>query len=361
MSPKKITIKLGEQSYPIIIGENASSLLLRYIPSDVTKIIVISDKKLIDKRKNLLKLLKKTSHSVEEIAVVAGEEIKSTKSVDEIFGKLIKLKADRNSLIVALGGGTIGDVAGYVAATYMRGIRWVGLPTTLLSQVDSSIGGKTGINHVLGKNLIGAFHQPILVLCDISYLKSLSSRELVSGLGEVTKYAIAFDKKFFLWLDKNISKILKGDKKSTQLAIEKSIKWKCDIVSKDVFDRKGKRETLNFGHTFGHALESATKYKKFQHGEAVIWGMRFAINLSEMRGHLSSKEKLKIESLLLKLKVPPLPTQLGRDTILGHMKHDKKSQGKSIRFVLLTKRGKTLSDSKVTRSDLIKTYTKLDH
>ena len=359
MKAQKVKMKLGSQSYSVIIGDGITSSLYLHIPKNTTKIVILSDIALVDKRKKLISSLKKISIPITEIPVKAGEDLKSVSSVDHIYGKLIEARTDRNSLIIALGGGTVGDVAGYVAATYMRGIKWIGLPTTLLSQVDSSIGGKTGINHKLGKNLIGAFHQPILVMCDISYLKTLSQREFVSGLGEIVKYGITFDKKFFNWLEKNHSKLLKGKPQELLYAIKKSVEWKCFIVSKDVEDRTGKREILNFGHTFGHALESATAYKKFQHGEAVIWGMRFASELSVTRGHLSPIVAKRIEQLLCLFKVPPLPKTMKEEVIFSHMKRDKKAEGQQIRFVLLDKLGSTVSDKNVTSKDLSLIFKRL--
>ena len=352
MKPKIIKMKLGKDSYPIFVGKDFLKSLVNYLPKKTSKIIIISDERLTNKRKELLKALKSSSLPVTEIAVTAGEGLKSIKSIYPIYGKMLEAKADRNSVIIALGGGTIGDAAGFIAATYLRGIKWIGIPSTLLAQVDSSVGGKTGINHEAGKNLIGAFYQPVLVACDISCLKTLGPRERVSGIGEIIKYSLTFDKNFFKWLQKNINNLVKGQPEIMTDAIRKSLEWKCFSVAQDVEDRLGKREILNFGHTFGHALESSTGYKKFQHGEAVIWGMRFALNLSEIRGHLSSSKKQKMDELLSSLSVPAIPKALKKTEIFKHMKHDKKSQGNAIRFVLLDDIGHSVSDAGVTPKDL---------
>lgn len=352
LKAKKLKLKIKDQSYPIVIGSDVAQSILKYLPKKTSKIIVISDERLTSQRKKLLSSLKKAKLPLVEIAVTAGEELKSIKNVYPLYGKLLEASADRDALIVALGGGTIGDVAGFVAATYMRGIHWIGVPTTLLAQVDSSVGGKTGINHDAGKNLIGAFYQPILVACDVSYLKTLGAREMTSGLGEIVKYALTFDKTYFKWLEKNIDALNKGDQKAICTAIEKSLSWKTKSVSHDVEDRLGVREVLNFGHTFGHALESATAYKKFQHGEAVIWGMRFALILSEIRGHLLSEKRIRMENLLKKLEVPAISKTLKKTEIFKHMKRDKKSEGGSIRFVLVNDIGHSVSDAKVTAADL---------
>jgi 3-dehydroquinate synthase len=359
VKPKIIKMKLGKATYPILVGKDISNNLASYIPKKTSKVIIISDERLTKKRKELLNSLKSLSIPVIEIPVTAGENLKKIKSVYPLFGKILEARADRDSLIIALGGGTVGDVAGFIAATYMRGINWIGVPSTLLAQVDSSVGGKTGINHEAGKNLIGAFHQPILVVCDVSYLKTLGPREKISGLGEVIKYSLTFDKHFFKWLQKNLNLLIKGNPEAMTEAIKKSLEWKCFSVSEDVEDRLGKREILNFGHTLGHALESSTQYGKFQHGEAVIWGMRFALHLSQIRGHLSESKREKMDELLQRLTVPAIPKSIKKEDIFKHMKRDKKSQGNSIRFVLLDDIGHSVSDASVTQKDLDEAFLAL--
>lgn len=359
MKEKLIKLKLDKKTYPIIVGENILSFINDYLPERTSKIIVISDERLVSQRRKLLRALKETGKTVHEISVAAGEGLKDIKAVYPLYGQLLELRADRDSLLIALGGGTIGDVVGFIAATYMRGINWIGVPTTLLAQVDSSVGGKTGINHVSGKNLIGAFHQPSLVVCDVTFLKTLGLRERISGLGEIIKYSFTFDKKYFKWLEAKLPELLKGSPVVLTEAITKSLEWKCHSVSQDVEDRSGVREILNFGHTFGHALEAATHYKKFQHGEAVIWGMRFALLLSEERKRLSAKKRLRMDELLQKLEVPAIPKNLKKDHIFAHMKRDKKSEGNVVRFVLLDDVGHSVSDRTVTKEDLDRVFLKL--
>jgi 3-dehydroquinate synthase len=351
---KKIKLDLGEHSSSIFIGKNSVDVL-----SDLaghTKIFIISDERLTSARKVLIRKLNRTKIPVFEIPVRAGEELKSIKSIYPLYGELLKLKADRKSLIVALGGGSVGDAVGFVASTYMRGISWIGVPTTLLAQVDSSVGGKTGINHEVGKNLIGSFYQPSRVICDTNFLKTLSEREIISGLGEIVKYSLTFDKKFFKYLEKNLSSLLKLKPDATLHAIKTSLVWKCKAVEKDERDLCGVREVLNFGHTFGHALESITGYKKYQHGEAVIWGMRFALCLSEVRGHLSQGHRERALGLVNLMHVPALPKNLDFERVCELMKKDKKAEGDKIRFVLLNQIGKSLSDHSVTKNDLTKAY-----
>ena len=347
----------NQLSYPIIIGENAIKVLPEFLSKRKSKkVYLISDVRLTAARKKILQLLIKKGLTVHEIPVKAGEKLKDIRSVYPIYGELLDKKADRDSIILALGGGTVGDVAGFIASTYLRGIDWVSIPSTLLAQVDSGTGGKTGINHSTGKNLIGTFHQPSLVICDTSLLRTLGKREMISGFGEIVKYAIAFDPTFFKYLETNLTLLLKFDRKVIQHCVERSLYWKCKLVEEDIFDRTGIREKLNFGHTFAHALETATQYKTYQHGEAVILGMRFAIRLSVQRGKLSSASMLKIDSLLSKLLVPKIPGKIKSAKIFELMKKDKKVEGDRVRFVLLERIGKTVSDSHVTLADLKEAY-----
>ncbi len=338
--------------HPIYIGAGVIDRLPKFIRSRKSrKVVLIADRRLKSARQELRRLLA-NEFELSEIAVDAGEGFKDIESVYPIYGELLNCKADRDTLILALGGGSIGDAAGFIASTYLRGIDWVGLPTTLLAQVDSSIGGKTGINHREGKNLIGTFHQPKLVICDTQFLNTLGKREITSGLGEVIKYSLTFDPRFFSSLVKNLSELQKLQKKPIQSAIEKSLAWKCKAVMKDEFDRTGVREVLNFGHTFGHALESVTQYERYQHGEAVIWGMRFALALSVQRGHLKPKEHDLMDGLLARLPVPALPKGIASPIYFQAMKKDKKSSQNRVRFVLLDRLGHSISDSGVTESDL---------
>jgi 3-dehydroquinate synthase len=345
---------------PILIGPGAISELAQFLKTRKSKkIYLISDLRLTSMRQKILKLLAAQGFEAHELPVKAGEGLKDIHSVYPLYGELLKKKADRDSLIIALGGGSVGDVAGFIAATYLRGIDWVGLPTTLLAQVDSSVGGKTGINHSAGKNLIGAFHQPALVICDTNFLKTLGAREITSGIGEIVKYALTFDPKFFSYLETNLPQLQKLDSKTLQYCIQRSLEFKADAVAQDEHDRTGIREVLNFGHTFGHALESATSYQKYQHGEAVIWGMRFAVALSAQRGHLPSLQADRVNEFLARLKVPAFPKNLTREKIFSYLKKDKKNENGKIRFVLLDRLGRSVSDKEVTPKDLNVAYAAL--
>jgi 3-dehydroquinate synthase len=348
---KKCRVKTAN-AYPIYIGENLIKKLPSLLKNFSSKTaFVIADKKLTAPRKLLLKTLRSAGWKISEIPVKGGESLKDFKAIYPIYGELIRLNAKRDSVLIALGGGSVGDAAGFIAATYLRGISWVGIPTTLLAQVDSSIGGKTGINHVKGKNLIGAFHQPSLVICDLTVLKTLSDREIISGLGEALKYGLIYDANFFTYFKNNWNNALNLKPDVLERIVFQSLNFKSAIVSRDERDLIGIREHLNFGHTFGHGLEAITKFKKFQHGEAVIWGMRFASALSLLRGRLSERDFLKIDGFLKHIPVPKLRT-LNKNKLFETMKSDKKVRDGRINFVLLRKIGAAVSDNKVALQDL---------
>lgn len=326
----------------------------KFISSNTSSIVLLMDINLkkYGYEKNILKILKKFRIPIHLIEVEAGESLKKIKSVSSLYGQFLTLGIDRSSLLIVFGGGTLGDVGGFVASTYLRGIKWIGIPTTLLAQVDSSIGGKTGINHDLGKNLIGSFYEPLAIFSDPFYLKSLRLEEIISGLGEIVKYALIFDLKFFEWLENNILLLLKNDSKKLEKAIRVSIKWKIKTISQDYFDETGIREVLNFGHTFGHALESLTHYKKYQHGEAIIWGMHFALNLSFIQKTISQENFIRIKKFLEKIPITPFPKKISFSSFLQAMKKDKKVKKGKIRFILLKKIGSTLTMTSIKEKKL---------
>jgi len=270
------------------------------------------------------------------ITVPDGEEYKSLEEVSKVFDALIAGRFERSTPIVALGGGVIGDLAGFVAATYLRGVPFVQVPTTLLSQVDSSVGGKTGVNHPRGKNLIGAFYQPKAVLIDPDVLKTLEDRELRAGLAEVVKYGVIRDPSFFAFLEENAGALL-AQEDEIITAIEKSCLIKAEVVGKDEKE-EGLRAILNFGHTFGHAIEALSGYGTFRHGEAVAIGMSMAAHLSGLLGDEGGCAK-RIDALLERLGLPRVPPSLGAGEIIEAMKLDKKVTGGRIRFVLASRLG----------------------
>jgi len=307
----------------------------------------------------LSRKLKANGIEVSQVSITANEGAKDYQKLFPLFSRLLQSGMDRNSVLFAVGGGVIGDLAGFVAATYLRGIRWVGIPTTLLAQVDSSIGGKTAVNHPLGKNLIGAFHQPSLVVCDTTILKTLSNRDRLSGFGELIKYGLAFDRRLFETLRNNHRSILQLSPKHLNPAIVAAIKWKTKVVSRDERETRGLRMTLNLGHTLGHAYESITGYRLFRHGEAVILGMRLAAALSVERGHLKEKVQLEIEEFLGALKTPRVP-RVSLKKLLGYTARDKKVEAGKVPFVLLSAIGKTVIDRKVSKDDIASALMKIN-
>lgn len=348
-------VRLGPRSYDICVGSGAIREIGRRLPPGAA--FVIADERLTAARAALIRSLARAGWSVEEIAVRAGERLKDFRSVYPIYGELLERKADRGATLFALGGGSVGDAAGFIAATYLRGIRWVGVPTTLLAQVDSSVGGKTGINHEVGKNLIGAFHQPSLVVCDSDFLATLSARETVSGMGEIVKIAVALDKTLLVFLKDHPGHHL--GRHHLSRAIRTALAWKAKLVSRDECDRTGVREVLNFGHTFGHALEAETRFRRYRHGEAVLWGMRFAIALSEIRGKLAPRTGAGLDDFLASFEVPALPRGLRQAAIFTHMKNDKKVREGRVRFVLLSREGRAVLDHDVGSRDLSRAFALL--
>jgi len=263
-----------------------------------------------------------------------GEEFKNWSSLMLIFDALLENKADRKTTLIALGGGVIGDLTGYAAASYMRGVDFIQVPTTLLSQVDSSVGGKTGINHPLGKNMIGAFYQPRAVIADTSTLETLPARELSAGLAEVIKHGAIIDAAFFDWIEANIGKLMARDKGALAYAIARSCEIKADVVRQD--EREGGlRAILNFGHTFGHAIENGLGYGAWLHGEAVGCGMVMAADLSQRMGLVDEATVARMRALVAAAGLPVKAPDLGVARWLELMEVDKKNEGGAIKFILL--------------------------
>jgi 3-dehydroquinate synthase len=261
------------------------------------------------------------------------ESAKSVATTEKLWRELVRAGADRRAVIVAAGGGVVGDVAGFVAATYLRGVRLVHIPTTLVAQVDSAIGGKTGVNLPEGKNLVGAFYPPQLVLADPDALATLPRREFCSGLYEVIKYGVISDRKLFIFLEKNIERLVARERAALDFAIVRCIRAKADMVSRDERE-SGLREILNFGHTFAHAFETATHYRTYLHGEAVGWGMIAAARLAERAGLLPAAQARRIESLVRRVGPLPPPPAHKPERLMAIMGADKKTRAGKLRFVL---------------------------
>ncbi|MGZ8225650.1 MAG: 3-dehydroquinate synthase [Methylococcaceae bacterium] len=336
---KKLLVELGSRSYPIYIGThllNQSELFVKHIKS--RQVIVITNETIAPLY--LDKLLQNLQpYSVETVILPDGEQYKTLEWVAKIFDKLLASKFSRNATLIALGGGVIGDMGGFAAACYQRGIVFLQIPTTLLAQVDSSVGGKTGVNHPLGKNMIGAFYQPQCVIADADVLDTLDDRQLSAGLAEVIKYGLIRDAEFFVWLENNIDKLLARDKQALAFAIERSCINKAEIVAEDETET-GVRATLNLGHTFGHAIETGVGYGAYLHGEAVAIGTCQAADLSRRKGWLNEQDVLRIIELFKKANLPVNPPeQLDADRFLELMAVDKKNVDGQIRLILLEQIG----------------------
>ncbi|MGZ8136416.1 MAG: 3-dehydroquinate synthase [Methylococcaceae bacterium] len=336
---KKLLVELGSRSYPIYIGThllNQSELFVKHIKS--RQVIVITNETIAPLY--LDKLLQNLQpYSVETVILPDGEQYKTLEWVAKIFDKLLASKFSRNATLIALGGGVIGDMGGFAAACYQRGIVFLQIPTTLLAQVDSSVGGKTGVNHPLGKNMIGAFYQPQCVIADADVLDTLDDRQLSAGLAEVIKYGLIRDAEFFVWLENNIDKLLARDKQALAFAIERSCINKAEIVAEDETET-GVRATLNLGHTFGHAIETGVGYGAYLHGEAVAIGTCQAADLSRRKGWLNDQDVSRIIELFKKANLPvDPPEQLDADRFLELMAVDKKNVDGQIRLILLEQIG----------------------
>jgi 3-dehydroquinate synthase len=352
---KKLQVELGDRSYPIYIGAgllNQAELYTQHIKA--RQVMVVTNTTIaplyLDK---VLKNLQ--GFAVETVILPDGEQFKTLETVTHIFDKLLAGKFSRNATLIALGGGVIGDMGGFAAACYQRGIAFVQIPTTLLAQVDSSVGGKTGVNHPLGKNMIGAFYQPQCVIADADVLDTLDDRQLSAGLAEVIKYGLIRDLEFFEWLETNISALLARDKQALAYAIERSCINKAEIVSEDETET-GIRATLNLGHTFGHAIETGAGYGTYLHGEAVAIGTCQAADLSRRKGWLTDADVDRIIALFKKCYLPTQPPeQLDSDRFLELMAVDKKNVNGQIRLILLSKIGVATLPIDVDQDLLIQT------
>jgi len=347
---RSITVELGERSYPIVIG---SGLLGGGFDLsacvDGPDCLVVTNETVEPLYLEAL-TADLTGKQVRAISLPDGEAYKTLETVEDILDTLIEGGANRDTTVIALGGGVVGDIAGFAAACYMRGVDFIQVPTTLLAQVDSSVGGKTGVNHASGKNLIGAFHQPRAVLIDTETLQTLPDRELKAGLAEVIKYGAIVDADFFAWLEANVDALLARDPQALAVAIRRSCELKAEIVAEDERE-SGRRAILNFGHTFGHAIERCQGYGEWLHGEAVAAGMVMAAQLSS--GDIALAER--IANLLERAGLPTRPPAIDALDLLAAMGMDKKVQQKRLRFVLLRGLGEAFvtSDYDAARLDAV--------
>jgi len=331
-----LRVELGERAYPIYIGEGLLTQAELVLPHlDLPKIAIVTNTTVAPLYlRQLAEALRGAGVEVMSVVLEDGERYKNWTTLNSIYDALLAQRCDRKSTLVALGGGVVGDLAGFAAATYMRGIPFIQVPTTLLAQVDSSVGGKTGINHPLGKNMIGAFYQPRLVLADTTVLRTLPARELSAGLAEVIKHGIIRDAAFFAWLEQNVEKLLACDAQALAYAVRRCCEIKAAVVGADERET-GERALLNFGHTFGHAIESGVGFGNWLHGEAVAAGMVMAAALSRRMGRLMQAEQDRIVALLRRAELPVAPPDIAPSRLLELMGLDKKSEGGRIRFILL--------------------------
>jgi 3-dehydroquinate synthase len=339
---KRIPVQLGTNSYDIVIGQGVSRVMGKYLRDFLSagdKVAVVTNPK-IDRLHGarIRKSLEASGFAPLMIKIPDGERYKTNRQVERIYDRLVQHRFERRSLLVALGGGVIGDLTGFAAATFLRGISYVQCPTTVVAQVDASIGGKTGVDHPGGKNLIGAFHQPRLVCADPEVLTTLPRREFVAGLAEVIKYGVILDRHFFDYLEKNVEGILSLDQKKILYCIERSATIKAKVVQSDEKE-SGLRKVLNYGHTIGHAIETLTGYRTYKHGEAVAIGMASAARLSYLLGISSWKDVQRQIMLLDAFGLPTALPKLDLDGIVDVMERDKKVVGGEIYFILPEKIG----------------------
>jgi 3-dehydroquinate synthase len=339
---EKIRVELAERSYDIAIGSNVLEGV-----GDNLKSFGLSPKIALVSNPTVFSLygerasvsVRKAGFDLLTVIIPDGEEYKDLLWVQHIYNELLKAKLDRLSALIALGGGVIGDIAGFAASTYMRGIPYIQMPTTLLAQVDSSVGGKTGVNHKLGKNMIGAFWQPRLVWIDVETLKTLPKRELLAGLAEVIKYGVIHDKGLFDLLEVNRDKILNLDRDALTNIIKRSCEIKAEVVSKDERE-SGLRAILNYGHTIGHAIETVTEYKRFLHGEAVAIGMCIEARLSQLLNFIDREQVLRIKAVIDSFGLPSeMPADIDINSILLSIQLDKKVVAGELKFILPEKIG----------------------
>ncbi|WP_137903704.1 3-dehydroquinate synthase [Enterobacter sp. 2VL] len=340
---ERITVTLGERSYPITIAAGLFNDPASFLPLKAgDQAMLVTNETLaplyLDRVRHLLE---QAGVKVDSVILPDGEQYKSLAVLDIVFTALLQKPHGRDTTLLALGGGVVGDLTGFAAASYQRGVRFIQIPTTLLSQVDSSVGGKTAVNHPLGKNMIGAFYQPASVVVDLDCLKTLPARELASGLAEVIKYGIILDGEFFNWLEENMDALLRLDGQALAYCIRRCCELKAEVVAADERET-GLRALLNLGHTFGHAIEAEMGYGNWLHGEAVAAGMVMAARASERLGQFKPEETARIIALLERAGLPVTgPQEMSAQAYLPHMMRDKKVLAGEMRLVLPLAIGKS--------------------
>ena len=355
----KIKVETINNPYEVVVGSNLINQKNLELLED-KEVLLVMDENIPSKYKDLISNeLLNISSNFQSLEIFASEENKNGKTLDKIHSKLIDARYSRECVLVGFGGGITCDIAGFAAATYQRGVGFILFPSTLLSQVDASVGGKTAINHSQGKNMIGAFHQPIKVFADLDLLSSLPKVEISNGLSEVIKHALISDKKYFNWLEENIESIISLKTEALGYAITRSIEIKAEIVSKDEKE-KGIRKFLNFGHTFGHSIELYGGFKEFSHGQSVALGMLMAMELSKLTEGFSKEDLIKSKKLIGKAN-PDLNLKIAFDEkkLIENMSVDKKRAGNKIFFVLLEEIGQAKVKTDIDESSIVKAIQSL--
>jgi 3-dehydroquinate synthase len=350
---ESLRVALGERSYPIHIGAgilDVTELYAAHLNGGRAAVVTndIVARLYLDP---VEAALERAGARVLRVTVPDGEPAKSWESVDRVCDALVAGGCGRDALVVALGGGVVGDLAGFVAAVYQRGVPFLQVPTTLLAQVDSSVGGKTAINHARGKNMIGAFHQPRAVIADVATLGSLPDRELRAGIAEVIKHGAALDAAFFAWLERDMEKLLARDPEALVHAVRRSCELKADVVARDERE-SGVRALLNFGHTFGHAIEAGAGYGKWLHGEAVAAGMVMAAELSQREGLIGAPDVRRLRDLIQRAGLPTSGPAIAPDAMHALMAVDKKASKGTVRFVLLEAIGQARLSGEISRANV---------
>jgi 3-dehydroquinate synthase len=349
---ESLNVELGQRSYPIFIGQGLlqqPELLTPHIHGNST--LIVSNETVAPLYlQQISSHLTKFTHG--HTILPDGEVYKNLNELNQIYTDLLEQHHDRQTTLIALGGGVVGDMTGFAAASYQRGVAFIQIPTTLLAQVDSSVGGKTGVNHALGKNMIGAFHQPQCVIIDTDTLDTLEDRQLYAGLAEIIKYGLIIDAPFFAWLEDNLGALLARDKAALAYAIRKSCEIKAAVVAADEHE-KGQRALLNLGHTFGHAIETATGYGQWLHGEAVACGMLLAVDLSSRMGWLDTVSVQRTRRLIERSHLPTHPpANMSVNQFLELMSVDKKVLNGQLRLVLLKSIGKAVVSTEFSTHNL---------
>ncbi|WP_297809122.1 3-dehydroquinate synthase [uncultured Methylophaga sp.] len=352
---KTLNVALADRSYPIYIGKDLlsqQSLLQQHIKGK--EVLVVTNETIAPLYLDRL-VASLDGYQTEAVVLPDGEQFKTLEVLNQVFDKLLASRFSRKVTLLALGGGVIGDMAGFAAACYQRGVPFIQVPTTLLSQVDSSVGGKTAVNHALGKNMIGAFYQPQCVIADTNTLNTLEDRQLASGIAEVIKYGLISDPAFFDWLEENIDKLTSRDPAALAYAIERSCQDKADVVAKDETEQ-GVRALLNLGHTFGHAIETGMGYGNWLHGEAIATGMLMAADLSARMGWMSESDVSRIKTLFEQAGLPVTgPKGMSPQQFMDLMAVDKKVQDGVIRLILLRGIGKAVISDDYDKAKLQQT------